>query len=89
MRKSAFCICENKGRDQLRSNCAADNHLCFSYIDSTVVRLADYLLLVLFSVAVHTVLCRTKSETKTNRNFLDLAHIMVSVDIGNLFGLFQ
>ena len=27
MRKPAFCICENKAADQLRSNCAADqNH---------------------------------------------------------------
>ena len=35
MRKPVFCICENKGADQLRSNCAADQHLCFHYIDST------------------------------------------------------
>ena len=35
MRKPAFCmICENKGADQLRSNCAADQGLCFRYIDS-------------------------------------------------------
>ena len=36
MRKSAFCICKNKGADQVRSNCAADQHLCFRYIDSTI-----------------------------------------------------
>ena len=36
MRKPDFCICENKGADQLRSNRAADQHLCFSYIDSTI-----------------------------------------------------
>ena len=29
MRKPAFCICENKGADQLRVNCAPDQHLCF------------------------------------------------------------
>ena len=29
MRKPVFCICINKGADQLRSNCAADQHLCF------------------------------------------------------------
>ena len=29
-------ICENKGADQLRSNCEADQRLCFSYMDSTV-----------------------------------------------------
>ena len=33
MRKPAFCICENKGPDQLSGNCAADQHLCFRYID--------------------------------------------------------
>ena len=42
VRKPAFCICENKGADQLRSNgadqlrsnCAADQRLCFRYTDS-------------------------------------------------------
>ena len=36
VRKLAFCICENKDADQLRSNCAADQHLCFRYSDSTI-----------------------------------------------------
>ena len=36
MRKMAFCICENKVSDQLRSNCTADQHLCFRYTDSTI-----------------------------------------------------
>ena len=36
MKKSDFCICENKDADQLRSNCAADQRLCFRYIDSTI-----------------------------------------------------
>ena len=36
MRRPAFCICENKNADQLRSNCAADLRLCFRYIVSTV-----------------------------------------------------
>ena len=35
MRKPAFCICENKDADQLCSNCAADQRLCFRYTDST------------------------------------------------------
>ena len=35
MRKPDFCICENKDADQLRSNCAADQHLCFRYTAST------------------------------------------------------
>ena len=29
MGKPDFCICENKDADQLRSNCAADQRLCF------------------------------------------------------------
>ena len=36
MRKPAFCICEKKDADQLRSNCAADQRLCFRYTDSTI-----------------------------------------------------
>ena len=33
MVKPAFCICENKDTDQLLSNCAADQRLCFHYTD--------------------------------------------------------
>ena len=29
VRKPAICICENKDADQLGSNCAADQRLCF------------------------------------------------------------
>ena len=36
LRKPAFCICENKGADQLHSNCPADHGLCFRYIDTTI-----------------------------------------------------
>ena len=36
MRISACFICENKGTDQLRGNCAADQRLCFRFIDSTI-----------------------------------------------------
>ena len=39
MRKLAFCICENKEADQLRSKCAADQRLCFRYTDSTILLL--------------------------------------------------
>ena len=34
-RKLAFCKCENKGADQVHSNCTADQRLCFPFIDST------------------------------------------------------
>ena len=36
MRKQTICICENKGADQLCSNCTADLRLCFRYTDSTI-----------------------------------------------------
>ena len=32
MRKLDFCLCENKGTDQLCSICKADQRLCFRYI---------------------------------------------------------
>ena len=36
MRKQTICIGEHKGADQLRSNCEADQRLCFRYSDSTI-----------------------------------------------------
>ena len=33
MRKPTICICENKGADQLRCDCEADQRLCFRYTD--------------------------------------------------------
>ena len=34
--KPTICIGENKGADQLRSNCETDQHLCFRCTDSTI-----------------------------------------------------
>ena len=34
--KTGFCISVSKGADQLRSNCAAYQRLCFRYIDRTI-----------------------------------------------------
>ena len=36
VRKLDFYLCKNKGADQLRSNCKADQRLCFRYTDSTI-----------------------------------------------------
>ena len=36
MRKAAFCICENKDANQVCGKHAADQHLYFRYIDSTI-----------------------------------------------------
>ena len=36
MGKPTICIGKNKGADQLRSNCEADQCLCLGYTDSTI-----------------------------------------------------
>ena len=65
MRKPAFCICENKDADQLRGQREADQRLCFRYLESTIPLLpkSEISSLLLSSVAVQPVLCRTWSET--------------------------
>ena len=64
MRKPAFCIYQNKDADQLRSNCAADQLLCFCYIDSTIplLPISEISSLWPFSVAVQPGLCLTWLE---------------------------
>ena len=42
VRKPTICICENKGADQLRSKCEADQRLCFRYTDSTIPLLPKF-----------------------------------------------
>ena len=42
VRKPDFCICENKGADQLRGDREDDQRLCFRYIDSTIPLLPIY-----------------------------------------------
>ena len=64
MRKADFCTCENKGADQLRSNCEADQRLCFRCTDSTI-RLRYIAKLSSFHLSfltVHAGLCRTGRE---------------------------
>ena len=65
MRKPDFCLCENKGADQLRSNCEADQRLCFRYTDSTISPLLKDKIsrFWLSSVIVQAGLCRSWSET--------------------------
>ena len=48
MRKLDFCLCENKGADQLCSNCNADQRLCFRYTDSTIPPLGMPYILAFF-----------------------------------------
>ena len=65
MRKSAFCICENKDADQLHSNREADQRLCFRYTDSTIPLLSKSEISSLepSSAVVQPGLYRTWSET--------------------------
>ena len=66
MGKPTICIGENKGADQLRSNCEADQRLCFRYTDSKIPLLSKSKIssLYLSSVTVQAGLCRTWSEPK-------------------------
>ena len=65
MGKPTICLGENKGADQLRSNCEADQRPSFRYSDSTVPLLlkSEISRFQLFSVTVQVGLCRTWSET--------------------------
>ena len=45
MQKPTFHICKNKGKDQLRSNLKADQHLCFCHTDSTIPLLSKPLVI--------------------------------------------
>ena len=65
MGKPTICIGENKGTDQLLSNCEADQRLCFHYMDSTIPLLSKSKISHLqpSSVTVQPGLCQTWSET--------------------------
>ena len=62
MRKR-FCLCENKGADQLCSNCTTDQHVCFSDAESTILFLLKILNFKPSFIDVQAGLCRTWSET--------------------------
>ena len=85
MRKHAFCICKNKGADQLHSNRAADQRLCFCYIDSTILLLPLSEISCLWALAIFCG-CTTRfvSDLVGNpedRFSLDVAHIMASLKL--------
>ena len=62
MRKPDFGLCKNKGADQLRSNCEADQHLCFCCTDTTIPPLLIHKLLR--SENVKDCWCQTWSEMR-------------------------
>ena len=65
VRKPDFRLCENKVADQLRSNCEADQRLCFRYSDSIIPLLFIGKISSLWpaSVTVQADLCGTWPET--------------------------
>ena len=64
MKKTVFCICENKDTEQLRGNYEADQRLCFPYMESVIPLLAKSKISChqLSSVVVQPGLCQTWSE---------------------------
>ena len=66
MSKTAFCMCKNKGANQLRGNQEADQRLCFHYIDSTIPYLSNSKISSQYpsSVDVQPILWRPRSETQ-------------------------
>ena len=71
-RSASQFLCENKGADQLRSNCEADQRLCFRYTDSTLSLLNKSEISSFYAASgtVHVGLCQTWLETpKTGLNF--------------------
>ena len=67
MKKTMFCICENKDADQLRGNREADQRLCFRSIDGTILLLSKFEISSRkpSSVVAKPGLCRTRLETRT------------------------
>ena len=68
MKKTDFCLWENKGANQLHSYCEADQCLCFRYMDSTISLLpkSEISSFLPSSESVQASLCRTRSETPKN-----------------------
>ena len=66
MGKPTMCIGENKGADQLRSNCEADQHLCFPYTNSIIPLLLKSEISRFYpsSVTVQAGLYWTRSESQ-------------------------
>ena len=90
MRKPECCLCENKGADQLCSNCTAVQHLCFRCADSTVPLLlkSEGSSFQSSSVAANDGLCRTVPETP-KADFMSRSVSLNSHIIQNIALLFK
>ena len=78
MRKSAFCICKNKGADQLCGNHAADQRLCFRYIVSMISLLSISIISSLQSpsLAAQLICVEPYQETPEDRFSHDAANVI-------------
>ena len=77
MRKSAFCICENKCVNQLPGNYPADKHFCFHYIYSTISLLPNskiFYAVAIFFCSAHWFVSDLVTNPK-DRFSRDMAHI--------------
>ena len=73
IRKPAFCICENKGADQLHGSGAADQQLRFHYTDCTIPLLPKSKLP--YSVVVQPSFVSNLVGHPDNRFSCDAAHM--------------
>ena len=80
MRISGFCICENKGTDQLHDNRATDQRLYYHYIDRTTIPLLPMSCLK-FQAASHllwpySTVCVRNGQKLRGQIACDEAHIL-------------
>ena len=77
--KTCFCICKNKGVDQMCNNRTADQRLCFRYIDSTISLVPKYEISSLSrsSEAVQPGFCLTWLEIPKTGFSHDTPHYML------------
>ena len=81
VRKPAFCMCENKGADQLYDNRTADHRLCFRYINSTIPLLPKSEILSLYPLLLlYRPVCVGLGRKPRRQVSCDVAHLYV----GNL-----
>ena len=69
-RKPDFCLCKNKGADQLCSNGTTDQRLCFRHTDSTIPLLSKFKIFSLQPSSVHVQLGLCRTWSKKSHGFL-------------------
>ena len=82
---------KKKGADQLRSNCEANQHLCFRYTDSTLSLLkSEISSFYAASGTVHVGLCQTWLETpKTGFLASRLINYILDNNLRKIEGVYQ